>query len=91
MFVYERKGEYKLQLSYRLDIAGWLYLGEEGRRCVAVASKRFMQLLQFDQHRFLVLVFPQRAISDQPIVMVQRAAVAGGVQPAVLFYLLGFG
>lgn len=50
-----------------------------------------MQLLQFDQNRSLVLVFPQRAISDQSTVMVQRAAVTGGVQPAVLFYLVGFG
>lgn len=71
--------------------AGWLYLGEDGRRCVAVASECFMQLLQFDQHRSLVLVSPQRAISDQTTVMVQRAAVAGRVQPAVLLDLLGFG
>lgn len=50
-----------------------------------------MQLLQFDQHGSLVLVLPQSAVSDQPAVVIQRAAVAGGVQPAVLLHLLGFG
>lgn len=71
--------------------AALLHLGEDGRRCVAVASECFLQLLQFDQHRSLVLVFPQRAISDQSTVMVQWAAVASSVQPAVLLYLLGLG
>lgn len=87
MCAYKGEGLFKLLTSH----ADWLYLGEDGGRCVAVSSQCFVQLLQFDQHRSLVLVFPQRAISDQPAVVIQRAAVAGGVQPAVLLHLLGFG
>lgn len=57
---------------------GRLYLGKDGCRRVAVSPQCFVQLVQFLQHRFLVLVFPQRPVSDQPAVLIQRAAVPGG-------------
>lgn len=69
---------------------GWLYLGEDRCRCVAVSSECFAKLVQFLQHRFLVLVFPQWSVSDQPAVVIQGAAETGVAASALLHRLLGF-
>ncbi len=67
-----------------------LYLGEDGCRGVAVSSEFFVQLVQCLQHRFLVLILPQCSVSDQPAVVIQRAAEPGGAYTALLHLLLGF-
>lgn len=69
---------------------GWLHLGENRCRCVAVSSECFVELVQCLQHRFLVLIFPQWPVSDQPSVVIQRAAETGAAYTALLHRLLGF-
>lgn len=67
-----------------------LYLGEDGCGRVAVSSESFVELVQGLQHRFLVLILPQCPVSDQPVVVIQRAAEPGGAHTALLRRLLGF-
>lgn len=66
------------------------YPGEDRCRGVAVSSQSFVQLVQFLHHRFLVLILPQRPISDQPGVVIQGAAEAGGANIALLLRLPDF-
>lgn len=65
------------------------HLGEDRRRCIAVSSEGFVELVQFLQHRFLVLILPQWPVSDQPAVVIHRAAENRGGHP-VFLRLLGF-
>lgn len=66
------------------------HLGEDGCRCVAVSSECLVELVQRLQHRFLMLILPQRPVPDQPGVVIQRAAEPGGASHALLRLLLRF-